>query len=176
MVLLLMIYDSPIAKFSLKLKTKPISTNNAYYRKNGSFTKDARRWRYNFMKEIMHGSNQSQIKEIKKIFDKKLHHLKVTYTWHQPKDKLFTKNGHISLQSFDVDNCIKIPQDCLFDKRYNNTWLKKRSKNEQAIYKGLTTLNNLQLGDQFITSVTSNKTVSPTNNYELIISIEVHEL
>ena len=174
MVLLVMIsLPKPEQSFVLKFKIKPISTNNAYYTKNRSFTKDARRWRHKFMKQIMSDYNQKQIETIKKTFDKKRHMISLTWLWLQPKSILFTNAGHISLQSFDVDNILKIPTDCLFDKRYNDKWVSNRKGAELTMYQSLPKINNLQLGDQFVVSTTSIKAPSLNDEYELILHLDI---
>jgi hypothetical protein len=125
------------------------------------------------MKEMMRDSNQSQIEKIKKTFDPKRHMISLKFVWYQPKDILFTKSGHISLHSFDVDNILKIPTDCLFDKRYNDKWVQNRKGSELTMYRTLPKINNLQLGDQFVTSTTSIKAPSVSGEYELHLTLEI---
>lgn len=159
-------------KIQLKLKTNPISTNSAYYKRNRSFNENSRKWRANFFKELHKKSNQVPMAKFKKHFNPDKHMIKVSFTWFQPYTTLFTQSGHLSLRSMDVDNCLKIPTDCLFDAKYNAKWLEKRSKNEAKLYDSFTTLKNLDINDKFIFSTTSIKLPSQDSEFHCLIEIE----
>ena len=161
--------------YTLKLKSKPISTNSAYYKRNRAFNENTRKWRASFFKELMRDSNQQVIENIKKAFNPEKHALKVELIWHQPRDILFTNSGTLSLRSMDVDNCLKIPIDCLFDQKYNDTWLKKRSGKEVSLYKEFKSINNICLNDKFIFNVSSIKLPSQDSDFHLAVNIEIVE-
>lgn len=161
--------------YKLKLKSKPISTNSAYYKRNRAFNENTRKWRANFFKELMRDSNQQVIENIKKSFNPDKHALRVVFIWHQPRDILFTNSGNLSLRSMDVDNCLKIPTDCLFDQKYNDTWLSKRTGKEVKLYSDLASLNNLSLNDKFIFDTRSIKLPSDDTDFHLLITIEIVE-
>jgi Holliday junction resolvase RusA-like endonuclease len=160
-------------KVTFKLKSKPISTNNAYYARNRSFNEKARQWRYNFLKQLQNDYNQKQIDTIRNHFDPTKHMLSVVFTWFQPQAKLITKKGHLSLASMDVDNCLKIPTDCLFDQKYNDVWLSKRKGRESELYNDFKHLRNLRLNDKFIFSTTSIKFPSMDDQYHCSIDVEI---
>lgn len=167
-----------IMKALLKFKTKPISTNNAYYSRNNSFNAMARSWRANFFLQMMSAYNQNQIKKITSVFDSKKHMLKVIFTWHQPSDKILTQAGHISSRSMDVDNCLKIPVDCLFDQKYNDAWMSLRKGEEAKLLKSLETsgFNNFSINDKFIFSVTSIKLPSSNDQYHCSVEVDIVDL
>lgn len=160
--------------YTLKLKSKPISTNSAYYKRNRAFNENTRKWRANFFSELMRDSNQQVIEIIKKDFNENKHALKVELIWHQPRSILFTNDGKLSLRSMDVDNCLKIPIDCLFDQKYNDTWLDKRSGREASLYKEFKGINNICLNDKFIYNVSSIKLPSTDSEFHLTVNIEIH--
>lgn len=160
-------------KALFKIKSKPISTNSAYYKRNKAFNQQSREWRANFFKELQNDYNQNQIKHITSYFDPKKHMLKVCFTWFQPLDILFTNSGTLSLRSMDVDNCLKIPLDCLFDKKYNDKWLSLRKGAELSLYKDIPSLNNLNINDKFVFDVRSIKSPSTDNSYHCSVEIEI---
>lgn len=160
--------------YTLKLKSKPISTNSAYYKRNRAFNEATRKWRANFFKELMRDANQKVIDDIKSAFNPDKHALRVSFTWYQPRDILFTNSGNLSLRSMDVDNCLKIPTDCLFDQKYNDTWLSKRTGKEVSLYSKLLKLRNLGLNDKFIFDTRSIKLPSD-DDFHLVVNIEIVE-
>jgi hypothetical protein len=161
-------------KIELKLKSNPISTNSAYYKRNKSFNENSRKWRFNFFSELQSDYNQNQIKLMKNYFNSKKHMLRVCFTWYQPIDLILTKTGEISLRSMDVDNCLKIPTDCVFDKKYNDKWLSIRKGAEAKLYKDLTSLKNLDINDKFIIDTRSIK--APSNDDQFHCSIQIEAL
>jgi len=165
-------------KIQLKLHSKPISTNSAYYR-GRQFTEDARSWRYNFFKEMMSPSNQKKMKSIRSHFDPKKHMIRVCFTWYQPIEIILTQAGTLSLRSMDVDNCLKIPTDCIFDKKYNAKWLsitKSRKGRESKLYHDLPSLANLDINDKFIFDTRSVKMPSVDGNFHCSVDIEIVDL
>ena len=167
-------------KVILKLKSCPISTNSAYYARNKKFNDKSREWRFNFFSELQSDYNQNQMNKIRSYFDPKKHMIRVTFTWFQPIEKILTASGELSLRSMDVDNCLKIPTDCVFDKKYNDKWLsitKSRTRSTEAkLYHDMTSLVNLNINDKFIYSTTSIKCPSVDGDYHCSIEIEVVSL
>ena len=163
-------------KIQLKLKSGPISTNSAYYKRNKSFNDGTRQWRYNFFKELQSAPNLKAMKKVRDYFNPKLHMVRVCFTWFQPIDKILTKSGELSLRSMDVDNCLKIPTDCVFDKKYNAKWLaitKSRKGRESKLYRDLPSLVNLDINDKFIFDTRSVKMPSVDDSFHCLIEIEV---
>ena len=159
-------------KIKLKLKSKPISTNSAYYKRNKSLNEASRNWRATFFLELQSEYNQNEIKKLKKHFNSKLHMLRVCFTWFQPIDLILTKSGELSLRSMDVDNCLKIPTDCVFDKKYNDKWLAIRKGAEAKLYKELKSLNNIDINDKFIFDTRSIKCPSTDGLFHCLVEIE----
>jgi len=165
-----------VVKCKILIKSKPISTNSAYYKRNRAFNEATRRWRFNFFSQLQSDYNQNQMNKIKDVFNPKKHMIRVSFTWFQPLEFILTKSGELSLRSMDVDNCLKIPTDCLFDKKYNNNWLKLRKTSEKTLYKPLTSLINLDINDKFIFSTQSIKCPSLDDNFHCEIVVEVVSL
>jgi len=158
-------------EIKLKLHSKPISTNSAYYKRNNSFNEGSRQWRSNFLFELQNEYNQNEIKKLKSHFNPHTHMLRVSFTWYQPIDIILTKSGTLSLRSMDVDNCLKIPTDCIFDRKYNNTWLSLRKGREKSLYKGFSTIKNLDINDKFIFDTRSIKAPSTDGLYHCLVVI-----
>jgi hypothetical protein len=159
-------------KINLKLKSTPISTNSAYYKRNKSFNENSRKWRFNFFSELQNDYNQNEMSKLKNHFNPKLHMLRVCFTWFQPIELILTKSGELSLRSMDVDNCLKIPTDCVFDKKYNDKWLAIRKASEKKLYKSLQSLTNLDINDKFIFDTRSIKAPSSDDQFHCLIEIE----
>ena len=160
-------------KCLLKIKSGPISTNSAYYKRNNSFNEKTRAYRANFLHHLQNDYNKNQIAKIKSHFDPSKHCLKVVFTWYQPEDILFTKEGKISLRSMDVDNCLKIPTDLVFDKKYNDKWLSLRKGREQMLYREFPSLSNLDINDKFIISTTSIKALSLDSEFHCTVEVQI---
>lgn len=156
----------------LKIKSKPISTNSAYYSRNKKFNENSRIWRHNFLSELQSDYNQNQISQMKKYFNSKKHMLRVTFHWYQPIDLILTKSGELSLRSMDVDNCLKIPTDCVFDKKYNDKWLSLCRGKEKTLYKSMKSLVNLDINDKFIFDTRSIKCPSTDGQFHCLVEIE----
>jgi hypothetical protein len=163
-------------KVQLKLKTKPISTNSAYYKRNRSFNENTRKWRANFFKELQKSSNINSLEKFKKAFDPQKHMISVSFTWFQPFETLMTQSGQLSLRSMDVDNCLKIPTDCLFDSKYCTEWVSKTKGREAELYKDFSTLQNLDINDKFIFDTRSIKLPSNDGNFHCLIELSLAEL
>lgn len=160
-------------KIKLKLHSSPISTNSAYFSRNRAFNDKARKWRANFLRELQSDYNQNQIKKLKAEFDPKKHMLRCTFTWFQPHDVILTKSGTLSLRSMDVDNVLKIPTDCVFDRKYNDNWLSLRKGREVKLYQGLDSIVNLDINDKFIFDTRSIKLPSDDGQYHCSVDIEL---
>ena len=163
-------------KIELKIKTNPISINSAYYGRNKKLNADSRKWRYNFLSQLQNDYNQNQMNLFRSYFNPKKHMIQVTFTWFQPIDYILTKSGELSLRSFDVDNIIKIPTDCIFDKKYNDKWLSLCRGHEAVMYKSMKTLVNLDINDKFIFSTTSIKRPSIDDQFHCFVEIEAISL
>ena len=162
-------------KIQLRLHSPPISINSAYYKKNNSFNEGSRKWRANFLKELQNDYNQSQLKKLKAVFDPNKHMLRTCFTWSQPIDIILTKAGTLSLRSTDVDNCLKIPTDCVFDKKYCDNWLKLLKGREKTLY-DIISLVNLDINDKFIFDTRSIKQPSNDGLYHCTVDVELVEV
>lgn len=149
--------NSPSKKF-IRVKLPPMSLNQAFYR-NRKYTTKARSYREEFLDQLQLDANQAVCRNIQKQFDQNKHYLHFSYIFLLPKSKLFTKKGYISHQSMDLDNCLKLTTDFICNKKY--------------VERGY---NNLNIDDKFICSHEATKRVSPTNEYEIHIAIEVRSL
>jgi len=162
-------------KCLIKIKTGPISTNSAYYKRNRAFNEKTREWRANFLIQLQNDYNQHQIKKITDHFDPQKHCLRVCFTWYQPKSILFTKSGHLSLRSMDVDNCLKIPTDLLFDKKYGDAWLNIRKGREAKLYSKVDSISNVCINDKFIIDTRSIKLPS-SDDFHCTVEVEIVDL
>lgn len=162
-----------LLKITLKLKSNPISTNSAYFSRNRSFTNKARSWRANFLSELQSDYNQNQIKKLKEAFDPKKHMISCVFHWFQPSDVLLTKEGTLSLRSMDVDNVLKIPTDCVFDKKYCTKWLEKCKPSERKLFT-VDSIVNVDINDKFIFDTRSIKLLSPDGQFHCQIDILIH--
>lgn len=159
----------------LKLLIPPFSFNKAKTMR-GQYTGDARKWRANFLNQLQSPSNKKKLLSFTPLFDKQKHGLKIHFLFMQPRDKFLTKKGYISRSSMDVDNINKLPTDFLCGKRYvDPKWYDKMSNNEKILYP-LSNYINLGIDDQFILSSTVEKTISPCNQYTLLIQVELLDL
>lgn len=165
-----------VVKIQLRIKSSPISTNNAYYSRNKAFTDKARQWRANFLIQLQSDYNQNQIKKVRDVFDPKKHMLRTVFTWRQPKETLITNSGTLSLRSMDVDNVLKIPTDCVFDSKYNCRWLSLRKGGEKKLYSDIESLFNMDLNDKYIFDTRSIKIPSEDDSFHCSVDIEVVNL
>jgi hypothetical protein len=163
-------------KIQLKLHSPPISTNSAYFSRNKAFNEKARKWRADFLLGLQSDYNQNQMKKLQDVFDPKKHMLRCCFTWYQPHDVILTKSGTLSLRSMDVDNCLKIPTDCVFDAKYNDKWLSLRKGREVKLFNNVKTLTNLNINDKFIFDTRSIKLPSDDGQYHCSVDIELVSL
>jgi len=92
-----------------------------------------------------------------------------------PPEVFFTKKGNISIRSKDLDNCIKILQDSLFNKKYNQpSWLSSRKGYEKSLYKGIDAIHNLFIDDINIQEFTASKI--PDKEHNITIEIQIKSL
>jgi len=143
-------------KIKLKIfNVKPVSVNSAYYKYNKQYNEKARNYREDFLDGLQSDYNQAQLKKLPKFAPKK-HFLALSWTFFIPKPAFFTKAGHISRKSMDLDNILKLPIDFLCNKKY--------------VERGY---NNLQIDDQFIADLVAKKRASIDGNYYIHIDIEI---
>jgi Holliday junction resolvase RusA-like endonuclease len=146
-----------------KVNLEPVTSNRSHYRFSKNLTERARKYREAFWSELNKGANLNALKRIRGEFDPNKHELRVKYVFHLVKDKFFTKKGMISARSPDLDNCIKLIQDFLFNKRYAKKHLDKLG------------FCNIEIDDRFITEINMKKV--PTNEEPFIeIQVEIHPL
>lgn len=147
----------------ISIKLEPFTSNKAHYKYSKNLTAEARTYREEFWKQLNTEPNLSNLKRIKGNFDPKKHELHVKYVFHLAYEKFFTKEGKISARSPDLDNCIKLVQDFLFNERYGKKHLKK--------------LNYVNVGidDRYITNIEMKK--APIQGLPFIeIQVEIHDL
>ena len=82
------------------------------------------------------------------------HALHVTLCFYIPREKFYTKEGKISRRSTDLDNCIKLLLDTVFDPRF--------FKRE---------LFNFNIDDQFITDLAPIK--RPADLFSIGIEVQI---
>lgn len=164
-----------VFKAKIRLKVPPVSVNSATWGRNRTYTNETRAWRAKFFTDLMKDSNQSAVNNIRSYFDPSKHMIRLVFHWYTPKEKLFTKEGRISGRSMDVDNCLKIPTDCLFDAKYNDTWLAKKhnNKRESKLWEHLSKINNLNINDKFVFDTRSIKLPSLDGDFHCSIDVEV---
>lgn len=145
-------------KFTLS-DIKPFSINKFYYKRSKTRTQAARKWGDEICKLLSGPSIQSAIELCRSNFNPLIHHLAVSYNFHIPSDKYFTKDGKISRRSMDLTNIEKPLQDILFCGRFYERGVK-----------------NFDIDDQYITTLTSRKMASETGKYFIEVGVEILEL
>ena len=156
----------------LKFKgVKPISINSAFYR-NRKLTEKARLYRRDILTQLQ--SQLSILTPITKEFNPLKHCLSVSYTFYIPNEYFFTKKGTLSHRSQDLDNCLKLLTDFIFNTKYDTSWLRSKSAKERALYGSLSSLSNLGIDDKYIQSNASEKL--PSNAYSIEVDISIKEL
>ena len=128
------------------IHSTPFSINKAYYR-NRQLTKEARKWRADFLVQLQDPHIQSDLSKMHKLFDPKLHAFLVSYRF--------------SKLSCDLTNIEKLVQDNIFDHRFNNREI------------GELIIQNLDVDDKFIIQCHSSKLISLTGKYYIQIQIEL---
>jgi Holliday junction resolvase RusA-like endonuclease len=131
------------ANFTIKLP--PFTSNKSHYRYSKNLTSEARTYRESFWKLLNTGRNKHELERILGKFDANNMQISVRYAFHLPREKFFTKNGRISARSPDLDNCIKLIQDFLFNSRYSDKHLAKLG------------YSNIGIDDRFITYIEMKK-------------------
>lgn len=104
----------------IKIKAKPVSVNDAYYRA-GQLKVGARQFRMAFLEQLL--QYESQIRKFKAETDELIATNKYAYELeivHLVPEKLFyTADGSISNRAGDVSNLIKLIEDFLTHPKYN---------------------------------------------------------
>ena len=143
-------------EINFKLNSPPCSVNSAYYR-NKKRTQKTRKWSENIHKQLSEPMLKKKIEAFTKAFNPLKHCIKLTIEFYIPREKYFTKKGYISRLSTDLDNCLKLLIDTLFDPRFF-----KRD------------LFNLNIDDQFIQTIVASK--HPSDVYSTRIRVEIKPL
>jgi Holliday junction resolvase RusA-like endonuclease len=131
----------------------PVSVNSGYFR-NRSLNDDSRKVRARILRELTL-QYSSNLNKFRSQYDPKTMALSVSMTFYR--SVFFNKNGTISIRSKDLDNCIKITQDALFNKRYTDEWLSLRKRAEKLLYGSLTSVLNIGIDDINIVTLNLNK-------------------
>ena len=150
---------------------KPISINSAFYR-NRKLTDKARLFRASFLIQLQ--DQLDQFTDIQSTFDPLKHCLAVTYTFYTPNEYFFTKKGILSHRSQDLDNCVKLITDFIFNTKYNNSWLNSKRGREKLLYQSLRSLSNLGIDDKYIQSMPLEKL--PNLSYGIVADISLKDL
>ena len=147
--------EGAIIKFTLN--SPPFSINKAYYKRSHTRTQDCRDWGDNILLQLQEPTIQSHISQLSKESVKALQ-LKLSYYY--PSNILFTKKGDISRRSMDLSNIEKLLIDLLFDPRFCG-----REINSIPI-------NNFNLDDKLITTLTSSKCVSWDAHHHIVVELQ----
>jgi len=150
---------------------KPISINSAFYR-NRKLTEKARLYRRDILIQLQ--SQLSKVSSIQKEFNSLKHCLHVSYTFYTPNEFFFTKKGVLSHRSQDLDNCLKLLTDFLFNTKYDTDWLRSKGPSERSLYGSLKVLSNLGIDDKYIQSNASEKL--PSLSYGMVVEITIKDL
>ena len=140
-------------KVIFKLKNKAQSVNSGYY-KNRTRTQSTRKWSLDIHDQLSDPLLKQNIERLREGFNPLSHSLSVTICYYIPHDKFYTKKGNISRKSGDLDNCIKLLLDTVFDPRFF-----KRD------------LFNFNIDDQFITDLPTKK--RPADKYSISLEVEI---
>lgn len=143
---------------------KPISINRAYYR-NGNLTTESRHYRDKF--HILLNNESSKVKSLNKALESiEYPHIDLSITVETPKKLLF-KKGTLTYShlSGDMNNYTKLIEDFLFQHRYRGR---------------LTSLGTpyhiIRIDDRFVKSGSSLQIPSPSDTWNLTITISIHKL
>ena len=139
---------------SFKLHSPPCSVNSAYYR-NKIRTQKTRNWSQSIHNQLSEPSLKKQIEAFTASFKPLKHCLKLSIEFYIPREKYFTKKGHISRKSVDLDNCLKLLIDTVFDPRF--------FKRE---------LFNFNIDDTFIQTIEASKHPADKHSIKLKVSIK----
>ena len=124
-------------------KFSPVSVNSGYFR-NRSLNDAARASRAELLKRLT-TKYSDQILQFRSQYNPKEHALAVSMTFYR--ENFYNKLGTISMRSKDLDNCVKITQDALFNKRYSNKWLQERKRAESLLFGSLKSILNIGIDD-----------------------------
>lgn len=154
-----------MSKISFRVTAPPFSVNKAYYLKSYNSktatkirTKECRDWGDGILLEIQ--PQKEEMIAFQKQFNEKLHALRINLVFGVPKEKFFTKAGHISIASCDITNIEKLLVDVIFDERFNG----------RALSGGL--VSNLNINDKFIVQMVSTK-VPSNDGYYIQIDVDM---
>ena len=114
------------------------------------------------MEEILR--YKDQLKVMADEFDKQQHCLSLTLIYYQPKDILFTKNGHVSRRSQDLSNVEKMLVDIICDPRFNGREIGSQS------------FQNLDCDDTAVVQLLSMKRECASDRFLIEVELCVHEL
>ena len=141
---------------TFKLNSPPCSVNSAYYR-NKIRTQKTRKWSKSIHDQLSEPTLKKQIEKLTKAFNKHKHCIELTLEFYIPREKYYTKKGYISRFSTDLDNCLKLLIDTLFDPRFF-----KRD------------LFNFNIDDTFIQTINASK--HPADKYATKIKVKINDL
>ncbi len=157
-----------IFEIAFSLAAKPFSVNNAYYR-NRNRNKACRAWGDDILRQLMDPGIQSKLDQFRDAFNALEHAISVKYVYHYPRKIIFNREGEVSQRSMDLSNIEKLLQDLIFDHRfYDRTVILDSGE--------VTKLRNLNLNDSKIVDLTSQKRLSPTNEYSINISLGIKDI
>lgn len=139
-----------------KLNNEPCSVNSAYF-KNRVRTQKTRNWSKSIHDQLSEPMLKKKIEKLTKQFNPLKHCLELSIEFYIPREKYFTKKGYISRFSFDLDNCLKLLIDTLFDPRF--------FKRE---------LFNFNIDDTFIQTIKASK--HPADKYATKIKVKINDL
>lgn len=141
---------------------KPCSINKAYINGRSTLSVDARRFKKRMLLTMasIKGLN-NDLKAFSDAFNIKEDFLVVELVFFVPKSVYRTAKGHISRQSGDLDNFLKLTTDILFS-----------PSNMGHTFKGYENIDirNFNIDDQHISCLTSHKAQSSTEEW----AIQVH--
>ena len=150
---------------------KPLSINSAFYR-NRKLTEKARLYRSDILTQLQ--SQLSNITPITKEFNPLKHCLSVSYTFYTPNEFYFTSKGILSHRSQDLDNCVKLLTDFIFNTKYDTDWLRGKTAKERSLYGSLTSLSNVAVDDKYIQAMPLEKL--PSLSYGILVDISIKDL
>lgn len=145
-------------KFNLALE--PFSVNRTYYRDRRHKTQDFRDWELSAVQSLSVLFVQQQLQKIREAFDPKLHAFMVRLNFQYPANVLYNKAGEISSRAEDLSNIEKTLIDVLFLPKYH---VQPRPYG----------VPNVNADDKHILRLVSCKSVSPSPQYNIAVSIAV---
>lgn len=149
------------ASFTIPLE--PFSVNRTYYRDRRHKTQDFRDWELAAINALASQTVQQKLDKIRSAFDAQKHGFIVRFKFMYPAAVLFNKQGQISSRAEDLSNIEKPLLDVLFLPKYH----------VQPFPWGC---SNVNADDKYVLRLTSQKTVSPNDNYYVQISVAIIDL